>query len=211
MFVRSCWAPRAEEELWQFIEKYGWALLMNNGDAGPYATNLPLTLDRSGDRPVLTGHLAEGNEHARALRAATTPTLAVFHGPASYVTASWYPGRDMPSTYYYTAVHCYGRVRIQSEEELQGSLEALTERMESQFPDGWKTSEIPPYDIKRRLKYIMGFELEVARIEGKFKLGQDEPKRDALAVAQRLAESADAGRRELSRLVFQYNADRTDG
>lgn len=210
MFVRNCWKPGSEEELWKFIDSYGWAILINNGDDGPYATNLPLILDRSGARPMLVGHIAEGNEHALALRSANAPTLAVFQGPSSYVTPSWYPNRDMPSTYYYTSVHCYGRVRIQTEEALRRSLDVLTERMESQFPAGWKTSEIPPYDITRRLKYIKGFELDIERIEGKFKLGQDEPIKDAMAVGHRLAESPDNNQRELSRLVFEYNKDRVE-
>jgi transcriptional regulator len=205
MFVRSCWKPRSEEEMWALIEAYPWALLINNGDACPYATNLPLLVDRSGTRPKLIGHIAAGNDHAEALRTASAPTLAVFEGPAGYVTASWYPNRDMPSTYYYTAVHCYGRVVLQEEQALRDSLEILTERMESQFPEGWKTSEVPPYDITRRLKYIMGFEIEVERIEGKFKLGQDEPKKDALAVGHKFAESDDRALRELSRLVLEYN------
>jgi transcriptional regulator len=210
MFVRNCWKPRSEEELWKFIGTYGWAILINNGDAGPYATNVPLILDRSGERPVLVGHIAGNNEHAAALRSANAPTLAVFQGPVSYITPSWYPNRDMPSTYYYTSVHCYGRVRIQTEEALRRSLEVLTERMESQFPEGWKTSEIPPYDITRRLKNIMGFELDIERIEGKFKLGQDEPLKDAMAVGHRLAESPEITQRELSRLVFEYNKDRVE-
>jgi transcriptional regulator len=210
MFVRSCWKPRSEEELWKFIDSYGWAILINNGDGGPYATNLPLILDRSKARPVLVGHIAEGNEHTVALRSANAPTLAVFQGPWSYVTPSWYPNRDMPSTYYYTSVHCYGRVRIQAEEALRRSLEVLTERMEAQFTAGWKTSEIPPYDITRRLKHIIGFELDIERIEGKFKLGQDEPIKDAMAVGHRLAESPDNNQRELSRLVFEYNKDRVE-
>ncbi len=210
MFVRNSWKVRTEEELWKFVDKYSWALLVNNGDAGPYATNLPLMLDRSGGAPVLVGHIAEGNEHAGALRGAATPTLAVFQGPVSYVTASWYPGRDMPPTYYYTSVHCYGHVRIQDEEALRASLEVLTASMESQFIGGWNTSEIPPFDITRCLKHIMGFELSVERVEGKFKLGQDEPKRDALAVAQRLSDSQDSGQRELARMIFRYNSDRSE-
>ncbi len=205
MFVRSCWKPRSEEEMWALVEAYPWALLINNGDAGPYATNLPLLVDRSGTRPKLIGHIAAGNDHAEALRTASAPTLAVFEGPAGYVTASWYPNRDMPSTYYYTTVHCYGRVVLQNEQALRDSLEILTERMESQFRDGWKTSEVPPYDITRRLKYIVGFEIEVERIEGKFKLGQDEPKKDALAVGHKFAESDDRGLRKLSRLILDYN------
>ncbi len=207
MFVRNSWKP-TEEDIWRLVGSYPWALLINNGAEGPFATNLPLMLDRSSGKPVLVGHLAVANAHARALRESDAPTLAVFEGPVSYVTASWYPLRDMPSTYYYTSVHCYGRVRIQDEEALGRSVEALTQQMESQFPDGWKTSEVPPHDITRRLKHIMGFELEVTQVEGKFKLGQDEPKKDAMAVGYKLAESNDPMMKELSRLVIQYNQDR---
>ena len=215
MFVRNCWKPRTEQELWDFIDHYPWALLINSGNfergnSGPHATNLPLLLDRSREKPTLVGHIAAANEHALALRSASDPTLAVFHGPYSYVTASWYPNRDMPSTYYYTAVHCYGQVTIQDEAALRQSLEVLTRRMESEYPDGWKTSEIPPYDITRRLPHIMGFEIEIDRIEGKFKLGQDEPKKDALAVAHRLMQTGDSGHRELANMTEAYNLDRDD-
>ena len=65
-------------------------------------------------------------------------------------------------------------------------VEVLTSRMEDPIPNGWKTTEIPQSEITRRLPAIMGFEIEIERLEGKFKLGQDEPKRDALAVADRL-------------------------
>ncbi|ACO31766.1 MULTISPECIES: FMN-binding negative transcriptional regulator [Acidobacterium] len=208
MFVRSCWKP-TEEDLWKLVEANPWALLVNNGPEGPFATNLPLILDRTREKPVLVSHIARANEHAQALREAATPTLAIFHGPVSYVTASWYPQRDMPSTYYYTAVHCYGRVRIQDQPDLRASLEELTRGMESKYPAGWKTSEIPPQDITRRLPAIMGFELEVDRAEGKFKLGQDEPVKDALAVGNKLAESSDPAMLHLSELVIRYNRGRT--
>ncbi len=207
MFVRSCWKP-TEEDIWKLVEANPWALLVSNGPDGPLATNLPLILDRTREKPVLISHLARANAHAQVLREATTPTLAIFHGPVSYVTASWYPNRDMPSTYYYTAVHCYGRVRIQQEAALRQSVEELTQGMESQYPNGWKTSEIPPQDITRRLPSIMGFEIEIDRVEGKFKLGQDEPVKDAMAVGHRLAESSEPAMQQLAELVIRYNRDR---
>src|SRR5262245_36398610 len=152
MFVRPVWKPRTPEELQRLIEDHPWALLVNNGQDGPHATNLALLLDRSrGQHGTLVGHLARANQHARILQEATEPTLAIFEGPYSYVTASWYPNRDMPSTYYYTAVHCYGRVRLQTEAELARWLAFLTNRMESPIASGWKITEIPPSEVTRRL------------------------------------------------------------
>jgi transcriptional regulator len=211
MFVRPCWKPRTQEETYDLIEQYPWALLISNGDDGPYATNMPLLLDRSrGDHGVLIGHIARANAHAKVLQASPCPSLVIFEGPSSYVTGSWYPNRDMPSTYYYTAVHCYGPIQLQTDGELEHWLDVLTTRMESDFPDGWKMADIDHSGITRRLNHILGFEIPIQRIEGKFKLGQDEPRKDAMAVAAKLALAADPVHRALSEMIRIHNQDRSD-
>lgn len=210
MFIRSCWQPRSLDAAYKLVDDYPWALLVDNGDDGPFATNLPLLLDRSrGAHGVLLGHLARANDHARALFARSAPSLAIFHGPQSYVTASWYPERQMPSTFYYMAVHCYGRLREQTAAELERTLGVLNDRMETPIPGGWRMDEIPHSEITRRLPHIVGFELEIERFEAKFKLGQDEPLRDALAVADRLAASADSEHLALAAAIRRENAGRT--
>jgi len=210
MFVRPEWRP-AEDDCLQLIEANPWALLISNGDSLPWATNLPLLLDRSrGPKGTLVGHIARANAHAGILQNSSLPSLAIFHGPYSYVTASWYPNRDMPSTYYYTAIHCQGRMAFQDDMSLEHWLEVLNNRMEANYENGWKLSEVPEYDIKRRLKHILGFEMQIEHLEGKFKLGQDEPKKDAMAVSRKLAHSADPGHRELSEMIRRYNIDRSE-
>ena len=210
MFVRPCWRPASEQDAIALIEQNPWALLVNNGPNGPLATNLPLLFDhRRSDRRVLMGHIAVANEHAQTLRNPDAATLAIFEGPYSYVTASWYPNRDMPSTYYYTAVHCYGNVVIQSEAELDESVEVLTRSMEDPIPGGWKTTEIERAAITRRYKSILGFELHIDRMEAKFKLGQDEPLKDALAVADRLEERSGADDPQLAQMIRDQNRGRT--
>src|SRR5271155_5189987 len=96
MFVRPCWQPTSPQDALAIIEQHPWALLVSNGVDGPLATNLPLLIEKSqakSEAPlVLIGHLARANEHARSLTNSTTPFLAIFEGPWSYVTASWYPG-----------------------------------------------------------------------------------------------------------------------
>jgi transcriptional regulator len=209
MFVRPCWKPQSEDEIYDFVDQNPWGLLVNNAEHGPYATNLPLLLDRSRKgKGVLVGHIARANAHAAVLGSGSAPALAVFQGPYSYVTASWYPKRDMPPTYYYTAVHCYGSLRLQDEHELHRWVEILTERMESQLEDGWKTSEIEESAITRRLKAILGFEIEIERLEGKFKLGQDEPELDALAIAEHLASRNEGTDRDLGERICKYSGQR---
>jgi transcriptional regulator len=212
MFVRPCWQPTSPQDALSIIEQHPWALLVSNGVDGPLATNLPLLIKTSGDSEtplVLVGHLARANEHARHLANSSTPFLAIFEGPWSYVTASWYPGRDMPSTYYYTAVHCYGRIELQDEPALDSSLEVLTQQMESSYPDGWRTDEIPRGEITRRFAGIVGFRMHVTKLEAKFKLGQDEPLRDALAVADAIETREAPEAHALADLIRKHNFARS--
>jgi transcriptional regulator len=213
MFVRPCWQPRSSQDSRSLIEQNPWALLVSNGEGGPFATNLPLLLDASSKDPeapmILVGHMARANEHLQQLTNASAPLLAIFEGPWSYVTASWYPKRDMPPTYYYTAVHCYGHIELQAEPALDTALEVLTQRMESPLPNGWQTNEIPRAEITRRLPAILGFRLHVNRVEAKFKLGQDEPVRDALAVADELDSRGEESSRDLAFLIRHHNLART--
>jgi transcriptional regulator len=212
MFVRPSWQPWDPEEAWALIGEYPWALLVQNGEDGPFATNLPLFLDRArGTYGTLVGHLARANAHAAVLGASRAPALAVFEGPYRFVTASWYPNRDMPGTYYYTAVHCYGPIRLQTTAELEASLGVLNGQMEGRVPNGWKMTEVPHSEITRRLPSIVGFELTIERFEAKFKLGQDEPKKDALAVAGRLEATGDPTARSLASMVRRANEGRDEG
>ena len=193
------------------IGEYPWALLVSNHDSGPLVTNVPLLLDRKrGEHGTLIGHLARANEHAEVLLSSAAPALAVFQGPYSYVTPSWYPNRDMPGTYYYTAIHCYGRIRRQSDAELEASLRVLNDRMEKPIPNGWRIDEVPRSEITRRLPSIVGFEIDIDRFEAKFKLGQDEPRKDALAVADKLLKSSDASQRALGEMTRRENIGRSD-
>jgi transcriptional regulator len=209
MFVRPCWRPSSEQDAIALIEKNPWALLVSNGTDGPMATNLPLLFDhKRSDKTVLIGHIARANEHAALLSDGSTRMLAIFEGPYSYVTASWYPKRDMPSTYYYTAVHCYGRVVLHDEPQLDESVERLTQVMEEPITGGWKTNEIEREAITRRYKSILGFELHIERLEAKFKLGQDEPLKDALAVAEQLERRSHDGDAELAAMIRKENTGR---
>jgi transcriptional regulator len=213
MFVRDCWKPTSQNDVFDLIEQNPWGLLVSNGIAtdssaqeGPLATNLQFVLSRQ--RRILTSHIARANVHSTALLRNSAPLLAIFEGPSSYVSSSWYPGRDMPPTVYYASVHCYGSVTFQDQAQLREALEELTTISESHFPNGWKTSEIPEKDVTRRLPAILGFEFHIERLEAKYKLGQDEPKRDALAVADRLLASANPRDRILGAMTRRYNENR---
>jgi transcriptional regulator len=211
MFVRPSWKPKTDTDTRQIIDQNPWALLVSQSADGPLATNLPLLVESAEhgiDSLVLVGHIAKANAHLAHLRTEQAPVLAIFEGPWSYVTASWYPERQMPSTYYYTAVHCYGSIEFQDNTQLDAALENLTNTMESPYANGWRTGEIPRSEITRRFAAIQGFRMVVSRVEAKFKLGQDEPFRDAIAVADVLASHDVPQDRALAAMIRHQNAGR---
>jgi transcriptional regulator len=211
MLTRPCWDPSSLDEIHTLIGAHPWGLLVSNGANGPLATNVAWMLDSSrGSYGVLRSHISRANAHSLTIQNDEVPVVAIFEGPHHYITASWYPERSMPSTVYYTAVHCYGKLVFQGDRELREALEDLTHASEAPFENGWKTSDIPESEITRRLSAILGFELVIGRIEAKFKLGQDEPKRDAMAVAQHLLTSDVESERSFGELVKRYNENRRD-
>ena len=97
MFVRPSWLPQSQQDVYDIIVQNSWGLLVSNGVGGPEVTNLPFVLDTTrGEKGVLTSHLARANAQALTLQHLTEPALAVFHGPSSYVTASWYSAPNAP-------------------------------------------------------------------------------------------------------------------
>lgn len=139
-------------------------------------------LDDGGSR--LRFHVARANPVARALASGSDVTV-VFAGPHGYVSASWYerPHEEVP-TWNYAAVHVHGRPRTLGRDELAALLHDLAAEFEA--PGGWSPALLAPADLAGMLEEIVGFEVRVARLEGKSKLSQNRSPEDRRRVAQRL-------------------------
>ena len=124
------------------------------------------------------------------------PALAVFPGPDAYITPSWYPskqehGRVVP-TWNYTVVHARGRVRfIEDADWLRNNVSQLTDKFEGRRAEPWAVSDAPDRFIDMQLKAIVGFELEIASLEGKRKVSQNREAADRAGVVAGL--DAEAG------------------
>jgi transcriptional regulator len=170
------------------MESAGLAIVTTNGPHGPEASHVPLLLDR--EKGTLTGHLARANSHWRALEAAAT-ALVIFPGPDAYVSPSWYPskqeaGKAVP-TWNYVAVHASGPVTVFHEpERLRDAVERLTEKHESGRADPWAVDDAPPDYVKAMLGAIVGFEIAIERLEGKWKLSQNRSEADRNGVIEGL-------------------------
>lgn len=167
------------------------ATLITLGSSGLNADHLPLALETPADGPaVLRGHVARANPMWQSL-CGEVEALAVFHGPESYITPSWYPskrehGKAVP-TWNYVTVHARGRLRVVEETGwLRQHLEALTRQQESAFAEPWTISDAPADYVEKLLGAIVGVELTVNALAGKWKTSQNQPAANRAGAAQGL-------------------------
>lgn len=172
MYVPASFAVDDPAELHSAIEKYSFATLFSAVQGNLVATHLPLLLDRSkGPHGTLIGHVARANQQAE--QAENQSVLAVFSGPHAYISPTWYESSPAVPTWNYVAVHAHGKLKIiTSQEELAGMLDRMVTLYESGMPTPWQLDSKSDY-IERLLPQIVGFQIEIERLEGKWKLSQN--------------------------------------
>jgi transcriptional regulator len=191
MYLPSHFEEQRLPVLHQAIRGGGLATLVTTGPAGLDASHLPLLLDPSpGELGVLVGHLARANPQWQAA-APEAEALAIFTGPDAYVTPSWYAtkresGKVVP-TWNYVTVHAHGRLRFFHEpDRLLEVVTRLTDREEGRLAAPWKVGDAPAEYIQTMLKAIVGVELTITRLEGKWKASQNRSEADRRGVAEGL-------------------------
>lgn len=199
MYVPSHFAENDRARLIDLMRRNSFALLISSHEDRPFATHLPLLYrPEPGEHGCLLGHVAKANPHWQAL--ADHPVLVVFQGPHSYVSPSWYGEPGVP-TWNYAAVHVYGRVRlIEDRDEFRELLRALTAVYEAGSAEPWRMEQAGDLP-ERMMGGIVGFEIEITEIQGKFKLSQNRGPADRDSVVRHLSESADETARATARLM----------
>jgi transcriptional regulator len=207
MYIPNSFAERDRLTLFAFMEAHPLATLVTSSPTGLFATHLPLLVDRaSGPMGTLFGHIARANPHSRYVTEQGTEALVIFTGPDAYITPEWYStkqetGRVVP-TWNYIAVHAYGSLRLRDDASfLRPHLEALTRRHEATRPKPWHVSDAPADYIDQQLKAIVGVELEIDRLEGKWKMSQNRAAADVDGVIRGLSESEVAQDRVVAAIV----------
>lgn len=156
-----------------FIEHHSFATLCSQLMSEPTATHLPLLLDRStGPNGRLIGHMARANSQWKS--AAGNRVLAIFHGPHAYISPTWYESSETVPTWNYAAVHAYGVLKmIDDAQRLRDVVERTVDIYERSMPRPWSMNVVPPELIEKLLLGIVGFEIDIDRLEGKWKLNQN--------------------------------------
>lgn len=190
MYIPAHFREDDRATLQQFIQEYSFGILVTQHEGTLVANHFPFVLDvERGSLGTLQGHMARGNAQWRMFEE-TREVLVIFQGPHSYVSPSWYVDDQATSvpTWNFAAVHAYGRARVlEDSAELYRILQATVQTNEARFEHPWQIALEDEY--VQRLKAIVGFEIEITRLEGKFKLSQNRSATDQQQVIATLHES----------------------
>lgn len=191
MYIPAHFEEKNTEVLHRLIDAHSFGTLITLGPAELNANHLPFELDRSaGQFGTLRTHVARANPVWQDTSSAIN-ALAIFEGPAAYVSPGWYPSKQATGmavpTYNYMVVHAYGPLQIVDDPVwMRAFLHRLTTRHEASQPVPWKLDEAPADYIDKMMKAIVGIEIPILKLQGKWKVSQNRQLADRSGVAQGL-------------------------
>lgn len=183
MYIPAHFAENRQEELFGLIRSHPFGTLVTQCGGRLDANHLPFELDDGiGAKGMLRAHVARANPVWTEVQNGAE-VLVVFQGQEAYVSPSWYPSKQelhkQVPTWNYRVVHAHGRITFFDDERyVRGVVARLTRTHESTEAKPWKMTDAPPEFIDRMLKAIVGVEIEITDLVGKFKLGQNREPRD---------------------------------
>ncbi|HEY2250816.1 MAG TPA: FMN-binding negative transcriptional regulator [Planctomycetaceae bacterium] len=206
MYIPAAFQETDPGKLFDLIQQYSFGLLVSQHDGEPFASHLPLLLDRS-DAPhgCLVGHMARANPQWQ--QADGQSVLAIFAGAHAYISPTWYESDNVVPTWNYTAVHVYGTFRaIDDRDKLLQIVADYVEFYEATMPKPWTFDRAGEY-AQKMAQAIVGFRIEISRIEGKWKLNQNHP----LERQQKVIRALDASESQLDKAVASLMQSRIAG
>ena len=205
--------PHFKEErlaiLQEAIRNSRLASLVTMTAAGMVASHVPLLYDpEPAPYGTLRGHVARANMQWRDSQS-EIEALAIFTGPEAYISPAWYPskkadGKVVP-TWNYVAIHAYGHIEFFDDaERLLAVVTGLTNSHEGKRADPWAVTDAPPDYIRARLKGIVGFAMPLSRIEGKWKMSQNQAMENRQGAREGLEREGAAAEQDAAAIMAQF-------
>lgn len=212
MYQPAAFRETRVEVMHALMRAHPFAALVRADNGVPDADHLPLLIDAEpAPFGTLRGHVARANPLWRSH--AGRETLVVFQGPQAYVTPSWYPskresGKVVP-TWNYAVVHARGPLMVHDDPVwLRDLVSHLTEQQEAPLAQPWGIADAPADYIEQMLRAIVGIEIPITRIEGKWKVSQNRSAADRAGVAAGLEVRGDASSQAMAALVSEATQKR---
>ncbi len=185
------------------IGQHSLAALVTLGADGLLANHVPLIVEPGpGPLGTLRGHLSKANRQWKD-SLSNVQALAIFQGPSAYITPSWYPSKletgQVVPTYNYAVVHAHGTLATFDDPDLlEAHLRKLTNAHEAAFADRWSVDDAPASFIRDMLKGIVGIEIPIERLEGKWKLSQNRTAPDRAGTIEGLTATSSPAQAEMA-------------
>ena len=203
MYAREASRETRSDVLIKAMRDIKLCAMVSTTSNGLNATHLPVLIEETGSGDIiLNGHMSRNNDHWRVLTDGA-PSIAIFQGPHSYITPSWYETKQLTGkvvpTWAYIAVHAHGKLKaITDQEWLRAHVTALTDTHERSQPQPWAVSDAPDNYITTMLRGIIGVQMHVDRLEGSWKLNQHRSTGDQQGVISALEDSSDPRQNDLA-------------
>lgn len=196
MYIPNYFKNEDVEEVKQFISENSFGIMISQTDGKLTGTHIPLELDTDSDgNAVLLGHVSKANPQAKNIKG-EDEVLAIFNGPHTYVSSSWYEKENVP-TWNYIAVHVYGKLRVLEGEVLMTSLKKLVDKYEVHSKDPVSMEKMFD-DTLKQIRGIVGFSIQIKEIQAAYKLSQNRNDHDYHNITKELNETGDIGAREVA-------------
>ncbi len=197
MYIPALFVETDLGRLHDFIEQHSFGILVTQSQGSPFASHLPFLLDRqAGANGTLIGHIARANPQWRQVD--SPEVMVIFSGPHAYISPAWYEAELVVPTWNYVSVHAYGVVSwIEEPEVLLEIVQSSVQTYERSRPQPW-TLNAPDDFVARLLQQIVGFRIEITRLEGKWKLNQNHPVERREKVIQALRKRDDENSRAIA-------------
>jgi transcriptional regulator len=194
------------EVLHELIRAHPLGALVTLTPSGLDANHIPFEVDPDpAPFGTLRGHVARANPLWRDFLP-DVEALAIFQGPATYISPAWYPTKaetaKVVPTWNYAVVHAHGVLRVIDDRVwLRGFVEKLTNRHEAERRDPWKVTDAPADYIEKQLGAIIGLEIPITRLIGKWKVSQNRPPQDRAGVVEGLVHAGEPSAAAMADLV----------
>jgi transcriptional regulator len=212
MYIPPLFDEKRLEVLHELIRVHPLATVVTLSGDGINANHIPLHLvAEQGLFGALRGHVARANP-MWSDRVDSIDALAIFHGPGAYISPSFYPskrehGKVVP-TWNYAVVHARGPLRVIDDPVwLRSQLEALVSQHEASSKVPWSVADAPPDFIDRMIGSIVGFEIVISKLSGKWKMSQNQPAQNRAGVVEGLRERDDVSALEVAQLVEEASGN----
>lgn len=213
MYIPSTFSENDPKILTGLIQQYPLGLLITSSSSGLLASPIPFLYRVKEGKSMLVAHLAKANPHWKDL-VGLKECLVVFQGAENYVTPDWYPSKQtthkVVPTWNYEMVQVKGiPTVIESSDWLRNQVGDVTDSMEQQRKSPWKVTDAPADFIEAQLKAIVGLEIEITEIKGKWKMSQNRTPEDAQGVAKGLSDLSDPhSNPQVAEIVSSRTADK---